>query len=721
MKSSNNTLDFNLDANTVIQWIQESEQSRREYQCLLHRVNQAMLGIPSRNLYQEELTSNISRLDPMEREAAKKSGCTTVKEGRSYVLRKAIGNRMNQMAGGVDTYEYQINDPFMTIDDDTEDLLSAKCEQDYIENGLEEFASKFSQDLTNSGMAAVLVKYCADNDKNIVERINPKNVWWDTMYSTTGRERFRGYSLMISWDKLKHIIEKDNDVVNTELEVPRNSIFDKEGKISKAARIGHRKIRTVNDLDIYIQDMNKLAASPELQGSVQTWGEYDHDLMTCYNLGYYRSFANDSEAKTKSGYNGQDVELTVIYDLDRKIEYKVINRRYVISANADSFRRQIAFPIYDPRTDETTYRIDDFHLDCPLKIQFAEMGGRDYLSYPLPPVLPFLDVHDELCAWRAKRDHVVKILSILRIETNGADATSLRKTLNIMGVILDDIQGEVNSINFAYDFNPIDSQIQYLENTIIEGLHAYDQFDAMQNMGDRASAAESGMAVGAIAQGLATHQNAIMSLYADIARQCIANRVAYSPEQEFPVNNLGDYRSITIQQMALNAIVNVKPKLAKRAYERSLAANALTILGSMKEILPQEAMAYLVKQAMFGQVPRRLADSFINQKGPSEQEIALAQQQAQNQAQMLQQNQAAYEQDPMSYEAQNIMNTQSPEQIDQIIGGLQAEESDTKDYEDNQVTQVDMLNQTSGYAGMEGMTPESGGEMANANSFGEGL
>lgn len=718
MKSSNNTLDFNLDANTVIQWIQESEQSRREYQCLLHRVNMAMQGIPSKNLYQEELTSNINRLDPMEREAAKKSGCTTVKEGRSYILRKAIANRMNQMSGGVDAYEYQINDPYMMVDDDTEDLLSAKCEQDYIENKLEEFAPKFSQDLTNAGMAAVLVKYCSEKDKNTIERINPKNVWWDTMYSTTGRERFRGYSLMISWDKLKHIIEVENDVINNKLEVPRTSIFDKDGKMSQAAKIGKKKIRTVNDLDIYINDMNKLAESPSLQGSVSTWGEYDHDLMTCYNLGYYRSFANDPEAKTKSGYNGQDVELTVIYDLDRKIEFKVINRRYVISANVDSFRRQIAFPIYDPRTDQTTYRVDDFCLDCPLKIQFSEMGGRDYLSYPLPPVLPFLEVHDELCAWRAKRDHVVHILSILRIETNGADATSLRKTLNIMGVILDDIQGDVNSINFAYDFNPIDSQIQYLENTIIEGLHAYDQFDALQTMGDRASAAESGMAVGAIAQGLATHQNAIMALYADIARQCIANRVAYSTEQEFPINNCGDYRSITIQQMALNAIVNVKPKLAKRAQERTLAANALTLLGSLKDVLPQEGMAYLIQQAMFGQVPRKLAGSFVKQQGPSEQEIALAQQQAQNQAQMLQQNQMAYEQDPMAYETQNVMNTQSPEAIDQIIAGIGQE---TAPEDEQMPEQVAMDNQGIGVAGLEGMTPESGAEMANQNSFGEGF
>ena len=711
-------IDFNNnDWNYPIQWLWESKNSREEYACAMYRVNQALEGKPYKNLYKEEMQSNIKRLPEEEQIRANKTKCLEVPEGRSFILRKAVQNRANQMAGGVDTYEYQIHDPYMLIEDDTEDLLAAKCEQDYVENRLEQFAPTFSRDLTNYGMAAVAIRYDQCEDKNIVERINPKNVWFDTMYSSTGRERFRGYSRMISWAELKSLIEREGDEINDTLEVPDRSIFNKNGDIDKHIKVGKKKIKTINDLEIYITDMNKLAESPSLQAPLNEYWEYDHDLRSCYNGNWYHSFATDPAAKTRSGYNGDDVELTVIYDLSRKIEFKIINRRFVISANQKAFRRKIAFPIYNPVTDTTTMRVDDFYLDCPLKFQFEEWEQKDKLQFPISPVMRFLDTHDELCSWRAKRDHVSKILSILRIETNGADATSLREVLNIMGVILDDIQGDINTIQFNYDYTAIDSQIEYLERTIMEGLSAFDQFYAMQSMGDRATAAESGMAIGAIAQGLATHQNAIMQLYADIARQCIANRVAYSTLSEFPVNNLGDYNSITIQQMALNATVVVKPKLAKKVYERMIATNALTLLGSLRDMLTPEGIAYLSEQALLGNAPRKMAVSFIKPQGASEQEIANAQQQAVNEAQILQQNQQAYENNPIDYEVQNAQEQLTPDEMDAVIAGLSSETEQPMQempQDELNVQPVETTNQEMGItANLEGLTPESGSALAN--------
>ena len=716
MNSGKNIIDFNDDVNKTIQWIRESEQARWEYQGWLYRVNQAMLGKPSRNLYKDQLESNLKTIPQEEMSQDDRARCLNVPEGQSFILSKCLSNRANQMAGGVDAYEYQINDPYMLIDDDTEELLAAKCEQDYVENRLELLAPTFSRDLDMAGVAAVLVKYDAENDTNDIYRIKPKNIWFDTMYSATGQERFRGYSTMISWKELKHIIEVEQDIINTELEVPDRSIYNKADKPDARIKVGSKKITTLNDLDIYIEDMNKLAGSPSLQGFPQNYSEYSHDLRSCYNLNWYRSFATTPEAKTESTYNGDDVELTVIYDLKAKVEYKVINRRFVISENRHAFRRKIKFPITNPITNEIVYRVDDFTLDCPLKFQFEEQENRDKFPYPTAGCWKLLDSFDELCSWRSKRQHVTNILSILRIVANSADADSLRKTLNIMGIVIDDIQGDIQSVALSYDYTPIDSQIQYLENMIQGELHAYDQFDALQTMGDRASAAESGMAVGAVAQGMVTHQNAIMNLYADIARQCLENRVAYSPLQEFPVNNLGSYSTVTIQQMALNAIVRVKPKLAKKVQERTLAANALSILGTMKDILPKQAISYLVQQALFGQVPRKLADAFINEQGASEQVTANAMLQAQNQAQMLQQNQQMYENSPVPYEVDNIMSNSSPEEIEAIITGLNTQNGGAPAYSENPNELIDMTEQEGArQTNLEGLTPESGQAFANTN------
>lgn len=726
-------IDYNLWPNHVIQWLEESEVARVNYQYWLWRANLAKLGKPCKNLYQQELDSNLEKITDIEKRETYKKHCIKVPEGESFALKKAVDNRANQMACGVDAYEYQVNDPYNIIKPDTADLLAAQCQQDYVKNKLNVMSATFSRDLTWSGLAAVLIKYDPISDKNKVMRINPKNVWFDTKYSSLGLERFRGYSTMISWKKLKKMIADDDDEkVNLDIKAPDRSITKEEEKdakkywgIDKTAKYNNRKIRTLNGLDIYVEDLNRLAASPQL-GGLNLFYEYDHDLHTCYNLNWYRTYASDPKKRTNSQYNGDDVELTVIYDLDRKIEYKVINRRYIISANSKAFRRKIAFTITNPITGEQKERLDDFCLDCPLKFQFEEQENMDSFPHPWAPVFSLLDTHDEICAWRAKREHVSKILSILRIETNGADAVSLRGVLNIMGIVLDDIQGDINSINFQYSYDPIDSEIAFRENRIQQLLHAYDQFDALQAMGDRASAAESGMAVGAIAQGLSTHQNAIMQLYADIARQCIANRVAYSPSQEFPIVSLGQERALTLQEMALDAIINVKPALAAKVAERTIAANAMQVLASFSGRLSKSLEAYLMEKAMLGIMPKGFAESGILDQGTNPQELALAQQQAQNDAQMLAQNQQAYEQNPVEYETDEVMATQDSDSIDEIISGLNAGGDNYVDYGDMSADAtvssvgpeaLDMVSQEGAMTtgAVQGLTPESGGMYANSN------
>ena len=712
---NNSYVPWDNDFAYPLQWLYESEFARWAYQRWVWRSALAQQGKPCRNTYQEELKSNLEKADITTRNKYK-DRCEKVPVGRSFALKRAIDNIAAQMASGVDSYNYQINDPYMIVEDDTEDLLAAKCQQDYIENNLQLLAPVFSNDIMWYGVAAAIVKYAPYSDRNIVLRIHPKNIWFDTRYSSTGAERFRGYSTMISWSKLKNLIKEDGDEINLDIKAPDGTPVREEGEgkdkrvwLDKSAKYSNRKIRSLNGLDIYVESLNKLAASPSLAPGLTDFIEYDHDLRTCYNLGWYRSFASNPEQRTNSGYNGDDVELTIIYDLDRKIEFKIINRRYVISANRTAFKRKIQFKWVDPRTGIEQSRIDDFCLECPLKFQFEKMNDMDTAPHPWSAVFPLLDSHDELCGWRARREHVSKILSILRIDTNGADAESLVGMLNIMGGIFDDLQGDVTSLVLNYNYDPIDSEIAHLENQIQQVLHAYDQFDALQAMGDRASATESGMATYAVAQGLSVHQNALMDLFADIARQCIANRVAYSSRMEFPVVNQGNYRALTIQQMALDAVIDVKPKLAKQLQERQIAANAMALLGTLGQQLSKDGQAYLMEQALYGTMPRKMAATFVKDAGPSQEELALAKQQAENDARMLDQNQQAYTQNPIPYEVNEVMSTSSPDEIDTTIREL----SNTAPEIEGAPSSVDLLESGGMALDVAGQTPEFGSELAN--------
>ena len=718
-------IDWNSKWSYPLQWLYESEVARRKYQCNIFRVQLAMQGEPFENLYEKELTSIISGIDDEQTKEQISKKCLPIPTVKSFALELAVKNRANQMSAGVDQYEYTVNDPYMIIDDETEDLLSAKCEQDYVENKLGILSSTISTDLTKYGLFACKVDYDPCRDKNTVRRIHPKNTWFDTKYSTTGQERFRGYNEMVSWSKLKQILQDDpNEEINLDIKAPDRSIIKEKKEenkwvVDEKVKYSNHKIRSLNGLDIYVQDMNKLAESASLQGWTSTFPEYAHDLGSCYNLGWYHTFATDAKARTNSGYNGDDVELTVIYDLDRKIEFKIINRRFVISANSKAFCRKIDFKILDPITGEIRHHLDDFHLDCPLKFQFEEQDNRDVQPYPTTVLFNLLPLHDRLVSWRTKREHVAKLLATLRIETNGADASSFKNLLNIMGIVLDDIQGDVNSLNFQYDWTAIDSEIAYLEQEIQKVLSAYSQFDAMQMMGDRASAAESGMAMSAVAQGLAVHQNAIMQVYADIARQMIANRVAYSPNHEFAVSNRGEYGSLTIQEMALGATIVVKPKLAKTIREKQLAANAMQIMASLmsQNRINEAGIAYLIEQSLFGAAPRKMIASFLNAPQESPEAIQAAQLSGQNMATQLAQNQQMYNNNPTEYEMDEVQETASPEDmvaiISQIGGAIEPEGESVPGVED-----LDMESQEGAYVSdLAGGTPEMGGMTANPNAL----
>lgn len=719
--------DLKPDYNYVLQYLYESEIPRQQYQIMLYRTALAMQGRPWRNLYREELLGNIKKIQDKER-AKRLEKCLDVPEGQDFTIAKAVRNRANQMSTGVDTYECEVNDPYGIADAETTDLLSAKCAQDYAESNLGVLAEVFSRDLSLAGVTAVRVHYDVAHDRDRIERINPKNIIWDTKYSSTGQERFRGYNMMISWQKLKKMVQDNpNEQINLDISAPINNlVHDQEGGgkfsvyVDKQAKYKNRKIRSLNGLDVYVQDINKLATAPGLQGlaGADTW-EFYHDLRQCYSLGYYQSFATTPEGQTNSNYMGDDVELTVMFDMVKRIEYKIINRRYVISANGNSYHRIINFPATNPLDGSVVNRFSEFELSSPIIFQFERQDLRDEAPMPISSVMNLLDLHDKLCALRAKREHAANILSILRITTNAADARSLEETLNLMGTVLDDIQGDVSNLQFAYDWTPIDSQIAYYEGLIKEYLAGYSEFDAMQMMGDRASAAESGMAVGAVAQGLATHQNAIMELYADIARQCIGNRVVYSPKQEFGVVNEGNYSSLTIQQMALSVVKDVIPKAAKRIRERATAANALQALSTMGQRLSEAGQAKLLELSLMGLAPRRVIEQWIKPDGPDPQLVQLAEQEGANMAQALAQNAQMYQEDPTSYETQTVMRNNTPDQIDDIIGQYSAQVSPTGEItEEGEVEAIDMPMQDGAMvSNIGGQTFESGSDLANPNSL----
>ena len=181
--------------------------------------------------------------------------------------------------------------------------------------------------------------------------------------------------------------------------------------------------------------------------------------------------------------------------------------------------------------------------------------------------------------------------------------------------------------------------------------------------------------------------------------------------------------------MALEAVIDVKPALARKIQERAISANALQLVANLAKsgLINKDGIAYLMEQSLMGILPRKMAATFVREQGPSQEEMALAQQQAQNEAMALQQNQQAYEKNPVPYEVDNVMQNQSPDDIDAIISGLSSDKGGGMP-DERQLAEmsangggpegIDMEEQDGAMStGLEGLTPETGGEYANPNSM----
>ncbi len=677
-------LNFNCDWNYPLQCLRESELIRAQYHGLMTQVDKAMENEAVINGFQTELQSHINSESDVAKRTALENFCRTIEPAFDDSLSKAVNNRTDQVATGVDKFNYTVFDPYSTLDDEINDRMSSMCMRNYVQSGLEFLAPTFARDLDKYAMCCAYVDY---NDKKQiakVTRFNPKNVWWDTRYSATGEERFRAWSKMISWRKLKLLI--DDYTINTGLEVPETSIFTekvKDGKkeIIVKSRIRNKHLKTLNDMDVYIDDMNKMAENADFQNRAVIqgdYGDYSHTLINCYNLNYYRSWSTDSEVRSKSLYNSDDVELTTFYDLDNGIEFIIINRIFVIAANSKAFHRRIAMRVEDPRNGTIRTVAKKVELPCPLVFGYRYAEIRDNFPYPYSIVMKYIPYFDRIIANESKKLTIQKIVTRLRVRADAGNARELSHDLGIFGQIFTDLQGDVSTLQLGYDFTPIQNQIQEDKQAIVDGMNAYNTYDLMLTMGNRASAQEAGLVKDSIAQGVVTLSLALETFYAEVTRASLMQFVVYGNNSKLGIINRGRYSTVALQEMALDAIIDVKTKSTAQTIQQRLATNVLQLAATFKDspMIDNEVwLPFAFSMASYGQIPVAIARTFVKQPDQSPEDKAAARQNAANTAVALQQNQQMYQTDPIPYEVRQAMGNLSPAEQQGLLKQLSSGQS----------------------------------------------
>lgn len=641
-------LDPNDEYAFVLQWISESKEA------MLPRIKRSARNLmmyqhkPSRNSYKEQAKrfdlhkARSLGLSDLEFERYK-SVVETIPDGRSDIVFRSIETNVSQLSGGIGQLETILLDKSAILDDNLEQILSLADEQIYY-NYLDKFRDMITRELFLYGSSYVYPRYDKKAKDIVVEMISQDKIIVDPIRFRRNKPRYIGFHKMISWQELDKLVEYN-------------------GKF----------LKTKNKVEVYAKNLKELMMNPSL-GSNEEYADLQADIVALYRERKYKTGANNIDAKEKSKYQGEDVEVSYIWDLTTGTRYLVLNRRFVIEERKDDL--EVVTKIAQEDRSQGVIETD---LKKSIASPIIEIVAKQVpnSAYPVTPLDLYGEMFDEICAMMSLKLHNESIVGTVTPIGSDYDLAILSNGAPVSGVGVSGTDGTVGFINKAYNADFIDTRIQEREQRIVQALNAYSQIDMVQMIGDRATAKESGAAVGAVSAG---HNSLIHTLelaFADIIRVVNLLTVRYMSDKTIKVNIDGELPTLNVSALALDSILNVKLKseVEKERESKSMIAAQMLNIGAQNPYVNQEVFIPRVLKIAFGTLfPREELAQII--KMPEDTAgIQLAQQQAANHAKKLQLQQQVVDQDPMGRLQMQAEATMTPEDMELLTSELQADQN----------------------------------------------
>lgn len=88
---------------------------------------------------------------------------------------------------------------------------------------------------------------------------------------------------------------------------------------------------------MYAKNIKDLMMNPNL-GSDEAYASLKSDIIACYREKKYQTNANNIDAKAKTKYQGEDVEVSYVWDLTDGTRYTVVNRRLLSKSEKETWK-----------------------------------------------------------------------------------------------------------------------------------------------------------------------------------------------------------------------------------------------------------------------------------------------------------------------------------------------------------------------------------------------
>lgn len=569
----------------VLTWIKESRDARTKQNAYVSRTIAAYQGTPSRNRYAQTISQYATAVKDHDPDRAKQiqESCKDIPSKGSMVLHNAVETIVSMAQGGVGQYEFGPYDPDLNKDNTITDRLSSAAKHWYIEQKMDSITPRWIRAAVLSGEGYVHLN--RKNKKTLATIIDSSQMLTDPKRFKTNYDRFIGHEQRESLRDIKSQIVKDRD--------------------------GY-KLKTINEAEVYVSQIRDMINSV-LTGA-PVGDELNDSLKSDLDI-FYKDIVEDCQLKRKEDpeytYSGDDIQMAYVYDLMNDMEFKVVNRKYIIEAKKKKLSRNIKCTYTDSKGKKQT-KDKKVELDHP----YVQLPFEDtyWTRYPVTPAFYILDDFDDVCAMESVLYHNLSIMAPITFVGQSSDVEKVSRVSSVAGEVVEGLPQTFATLAKTHDITPVVTAIQRYEERIKRVMNAVDPFELQAMIGDRATAKEVVATSGSVSQGLNPFLANIETAFATLGEKFFKMQLIYDKEDVYSFTHNGEYAELTADEIAGDYEVRAKLKTSIKLEQEANARRALEliqILGANEAIDKQQFLGTMIPISLVGLVNNEQAKSMV--------------------------------------------------------------------------------------------------------------
>lgn len=604
----------NPEYDYVLRYIEEAIDNRTTLVEITARAIRAYQGFPSEDGYVNAIQRYADTYLGADNERAEaiKRRCASVRPRKSMIVSKSIDSMVAQAMGGVGQFECAPYDPHFKKSDSMIDLLNEAAMNFYMDNHMD---AVLPQMIEYAGLGGASYAYLGykldkrqDNGSIDIQIIPASEMLIDPLRSKRNRDRYIGFTQKQSWNELKAHVKKNPRSEEYSLE-SINEVDENLRKVEYTINRYHDKFSSIfnggmEDLPHGLDQFYKASAL--------LWRERNRD--------YLSKKAGAEIVDPMRRYVANDVEVSYLYDLANRIQFTVVNRRYIIEAKTKYLSNTVSYnsPVVDPHSGVAIE--SEFEKRVSMDHPFVALEYKRSLwqTYAYSPVVDILDLFDDICALESLIHHTISIMTPITFTGNPSDIEKLGQIAGVSGeTIKGFISNSVTVLNKAVDLTPALSQITRLENAIADKLNGIDVREQSRMVGDRASAAEAMGVASLVSQGLNALLANLEKFSEELMEKVFKMTVIYTDKDyEYSFDRAGVLKTLSREDLAGDLHIRAKLKSKIKAEQQAQAANTMQwfvpLMGS-DAIKNKEAFAQSIIPTLARGFSRRTISSWFEE------------------------------------------------------------------------------------------------------------